>query len=75
MNEKRTATFLIHFAIISYVFFVAIFALFVIEALAYAIHNILYMKGFIAGVFLSAFAVFLINRYKVIKKDIEDIKK
>jgi len=75
MNERNVATFLIHFTIIFYIFFVAIFILFVVSALAYAIHNILYMKGLMAGVFLSAFAVLLFFEYKIFKKDIEDVKK
>ena len=75
MNEKRTATFLIHFAIISYIFFVVLFAFFAIDFLVYDIHNILLLVGFAQGIYLSAFAVFLINRYKIFKKDIEDVKK
>jgi len=75
MNEKRTAAFLIYFAIISYLIFVAIFALFAIDFLMHDVHNFLLLVGFAQGVYLSAFAVFLINRYKVIKKDIEDIKR
>jgi len=75
MKTEQLATFLIHFAIISYLFFIAIFILFVISALVYAVHNILYMKGFMAGVFFSAYAVILFIFYKIFKKDIEDIKK
>ena len=75
MKTEQLATFLIYFAIISYIFFIAIFVLFAISALVYAIHNILYMKGFIAGIFLSAFAVLLFFEYKILKKDIEDVKK
>mgnify|MGYP001772506218 CR=1 FL=1 len=75
MKIEQLATFLTHFAIISYIFFVAIFILLAISALVYAIHNILYMKGFIAGLFLSAFAVFLFFEYKILKRDIEDVKK
>jgi len=33
------------------------------------------MKGFMAGIFLSAFAVFLFFEYKILKKDIKDVKK
>jgi len=75
MKTEQLATFLIYFAIISYIFFIAIFVLFTISALVYAIHNILYMKGFMAGIFLSAFAVFLFFEYKILKKDIKDVKK
>jgi len=75
MKTEQLATFLIHFAVISYLFFIAIFVIFVISALVYAVHNILYMKGFIAGVFLSAFAALLFFEYKILKRDIKDIKK
>jgi len=75
MKTEKLATFFIHFVIILYIFSIAIFVLFAISALIYAVHDILYMKGLIAGVFLSAFAVFLFFEYKILKKDIEDVKR
>ena len=75
MKTEQLATFLIYFTIISYISFIAIFIFFAISALVYTIHNILYMKGLIAGVFLSAFAVLLFFEYKILKKDIEDVKR
>ena len=75
MKTEKLATFFIHFVIILYIFSIAIFVLFAISALIYAVHDILYMKGLIAGVFLSAFAVLLFFEYKILKKDIEDVKR
>jgi len=75
MKIERNTTLLIHLYILIYTFAILAFVLFVIDFLVSDVHNILLLVGLAQGVYLSAFAAFLINRYIVIKKDIEDVKK
>ena len=72
MKTKYNVTFLI---IITYILFVLTFGFFLIDFLVADIYNILLLIGFVQGVFFSIFAVFLINKYKLLKKYIKILKR